>query len=63
MRVAFRYKKEIEKMLDMFPVLEEFVPESNIKSRRMLELMGFKISKNQIPLNNEIFLRAERRRA
>lgn len=63
MQVAFRYRSEINKMLDMFQVLEEYVPESNEKSQRMLELMGFKISKNKIPLNDGVFLRAERRRA
>lgn len=63
MRVAFRYKKEIEKMQIMFPILEEFVPETNDKSIRMLELMGFKVSKNTIKVGDEIFRRAERKRA
>lgn len=61
-RVAFRYRKEINKMLDMFPILEEYVPEGNEKSIRMLELMGFKVSKNRIPLRDEVFRRAERRK-
>lgn len=61
MRVWFRYRKEISKMLEMFPILEEFVPESNEKSIRMLEIMGFKISKNTIKVGDEVFRRAERK--
>ncbi len=61
MRVAFRYRAEINKMLEMFPCLEEFVPETNEKSIRMLELMGFKVSKNTITVGDEVFRRAERR--
>lgn len=60
-RVAFRYRKELENMLKLFPVLEEYVPESNEKSIRLLELMGFKVSKNRIPFGKEVFRRAERR--
>lgn len=60
MRVAFIYRKEIQKMQKMFQILEEYVPESNVKSIRMLELMGFKVSKNRIKLGDEVFRRAER---
>ncbi len=60
-RVAFRYRKEIQKMQALFPILEEFVPEHNEKSIRMLELMGFKVSKNKVTVGNEVFRRAERR--
>lgn len=61
MRVWFRYRKEINKMLEMFPCLEEYVPETNEKSIRMLEIMGFHVSKNKIPIGDEVFRRAERR--
>lgn len=61
MRVAFRYRKELEKMQVMFPVLEDYVDEDNSKAIRMLELMGFKISKNRIPLGSVVLRRAERR--
>lgn len=61
MRVAFRYKQEINKMLEMFPVLEEWVPEDNEKSIRMLELMGFKVSKNTVKIGREVFRKAERK--
>lgn len=61
MRVAFRYRQEIKKMLNMFPILEEYVPQTNEKSIRMLELMGFKVSKNTVKIGNETFRRAERR--
>lgn len=61
MRVAFRYKKEINKMLNMFPILEEWVPETNEKSIKMLELMGFKVSKNTVKIGDEVFRKAERR--
>lgn len=60
-RVAFRYRKEIDKMQAMFPILEEYVPIENQKSIRMLELMGFKINKNKIPVGSAVFFRAERR--
>lgn len=60
-RVAFLYRKELRKMLDMFPVLEEYVPENNDASIRMLELMGFHVSKNTVIVGDEVFRRAERR--
>lgn len=60
-RVAFRYRKELKDMLKLFPVLEDYVPEDNEKSIRLLELMGFKISKNRIPFGKTMLRRAERR--
>lgn len=60
-RVAFRYRKELEKMQMMFPILEEYVDETNGKAIRMLELMGFVVSKNRIPLGDAVLRRAERR--
>lgn len=60
-RVAFRYRKELNKFQNMFPCLEEYVDASNKKAIRLLELMGFKVSKNEIPLGDTVFRRAERR--
>jgi hypothetical protein len=61
MRVAFRYRKELRKFQEMFPILEDYVDETNEKSLRMLELMGFKISKNLTQLGDVKMRRAERR--
>lgn len=60
MRIAFRYKKELKKMNEIFSTLEEYVPENNEKSIRLLTLMGFKVSKNMVQVGEEKFLRAER---
>lgn len=61
MRVAFRYRKELKNMLQMFNILEEFVPVENNSSIRMLELMGFKVDKNIITVKDGKFHRAEKR--
>lgn len=61
MRVAFAYKRELRKMAEMFPVLEDYIDETNEKGIGMLKLMGFKISKNKIPLGDAVLLHAERR--
>ncbi len=60
-RVAFRYRKELNRFQQMFPVLEEWVETSNVKAIRLLALMGFKIGKNEIPLGETTFFKAERR--
>lgn len=60
-RVAFRYRKELNKFQYMFPCLEEYVDVTNKKAIRLLELMGFKLSKNIIPIGDGVFVRAERR--
>lgn len=59
MRVAFIYKKELQKMAKMFPVLEDFVDESHEKAVRMLELMGFKMTE-RITVGDVNLRRAER---
>ncbi len=61
LRVAFVYRKELNNMLKLFPILEEFVPADNEPSIRMLELMGFKVSKNKLPVGDIEYYRAERR--
>lgn len=61
LRIAFIYRKELNNMLKLFPCLEEWVPEENESSIRMLELMGFKVSKNTFQVGEQIFRRAERR--
>lgn len=61
LRIAFIYRKELNNMLKLFSILEEFVPEDNEDSIRMLELMGFKVSKNKIPIGGVVFRKAERR--
>ena len=60
-RVSFIYRKELNNMLKLFPVLEEWCPADNEPSIRMLELMGFKINKNKLPVGNVEYYRAERR--
>jgi hypothetical protein len=60
-KVAFIYRKELEKFQNMFPVLEDYVDESNEKAIRMLELMKFNVSKNIIPFGEANLRRAERR--
>ncbi len=62
-RIAFRYRKELENMQKMFPVLQDYVDETNEKAIRMLELMGFKVSKNVVKINDVGLRMAERRRA
>lgn len=61
LKVAFVYRQELKKMQKMFPCLEEYVDASNTKAIRMLELVGFKVSKNEIPLGGAKLRRAERR--
>ena len=63
LRVAFAYRKELNEMSRMFEILEEYVPEDNEASIRMLELMGFKVSKNIMTVGDVKWYRAERRRA
>lgn len=60
-KVAFIYRKELQKFQHMFPVLEDYVDETNEKAIRMLELMKFNVSKNTIPLGSVNLRRAERR--
>jgi hypothetical protein len=60
-KVAFRYRKELEEMQKMFPILEDWVDENNTKAIRMLSLMNFRIDKNRIPIGDTMFRRAERR--
>jgi hypothetical protein len=60
-KVAFIYKKELEKFQHMFPILEDYVNQDDEKAIRMLELMKFNVSKNVIPVGDVVFRRAERR--
>lgn len=60
-RVAFIFRKELKKMQELYPVLEDYVGENNDKAARMLALMGFEISKNKIPLGDMVMHRAERK--
>lgn len=62
-RVAFRFRQELKKMLDMFPVLEDYIEETNEKGIRFLELMNFHVSKNTVTIGNMVFRKAERRSA
>lgn len=59
-KVAFIYRQELKKMQKMFPILEDYVDETNEKAIRLLELMKFKVSKNRIPLGDVFLRRAER---
>ena len=61
MRVAFAYRREMREMQKMFPVLEDYVDETNHKAIRLLELMGFKLDKNEITLGDAVLRRAVRR--
>lgn len=61
MRVAFAYRRELEKMQRMFPLLIDLVDETNEKAVRMLELMNFKISKERFTVNDVNLRKAERR--
>ena len=60
-RTAFVYKRELQEMQKMFPVLEEYVPADNEKSIRLLTLMGFKVSKNKVQVGDIAYYQAERR--
>lgn len=62
-RVAFRFRKELNNMLNMFPILEDYIEENNKKGIRFLELMNFHVSKNVISVGDVKFRRAERRGA
>lgn len=61
MRVAFRFKAELKKMAEMFPILEDYIEENRIDDIRFMEIMGFRISKNSITVNNINFRHVERR--
>lgn len=59
-RVAFIYRKELKKMHEIFPILEDYVDESHAKAVRMLELMGFTFDEAVIERGNVRLRRAER---
>lgn len=40
-RVMFAFKQELNKMLTMFPILEDWVDDTDIKVKRMLKMTGF----------------------
>lgn len=61
LRIAFIYRKELNNMLKLFPVLEEWCPADNEPSIRMLELMGFRVDKNITPIGGVEYRKAERR--
>ena len=48
-------------MQKMYPILEDYVDITNTKAVRMLKLMGFRIDKNKIPVDDIVLHRAERR--
>lgn len=61
-KVVFRYRQELKEMLQLFPVLIEDVDVRNVKSVRLLKLMGFIMSEPKpIGKNGELFMRAEKR--
>ncbi len=47
-KVAFIYKKELMKMQSMYPELEDYVDCKNEKAIRLLEIMGFSLSKDTV---------------
>ncbi len=61
MRIAFAFKRELKKMLDMFPILEDYIEETRSKEIRFMELMNFTVNKNVIKIGNINFRRLERR--
>lgn len=61
MRVAFRFRKELDNMAKMFPVLEDWLEETNDTGMRFMSLMGFSISKNKVQVGDVVFRKAERR--
>ena len=54
------FRKEIEKLLHMFQVLENYVDANNTKSVRMIELIGFKLDEPE-PMGKGMFRRMEMR--
>lgn len=62
-RTAFIYRRQLNEFNDMFPILQDWVPETNVKSMRLLEIMGFKISKNKTMVGDIVYRLAERRAA
>lgn len=54
------YSHELDKMLQLFPVLVDMVDIRHIKVLRMLKLMGFAF-KEPAPFMDGIFIKAERR--
>lgn len=61
MRVAFAFKRELNKMLEMFPILEDYVEAENDKHIRFMELMDFTANKNVIKVGDINFRKMERR--
>lgn len=60
-KVAFIYRQELKKMQELFPVLEDFVEESNEQAIRLMKLMGFKLEEKPLLIDNKIkVLRARR---
>jgi hypothetical protein len=60
MRVAFAFKRELKGMLDMFPILEDYIEETKEKEIRFMELMDFKVNRNTITISGINFKRLER---
>ncbi len=47
-RVAFVFRKELNKMQEMYPELEDYVDARNEKAIRLLDIMGFDISRDTV---------------
>ena len=61
MRIAFAFRRELDKMAAMFPVLEDYIEETREREIKFMELMNFKVSKNVIKVDGVNFRRLERR--
>lgn len=59
-RFTSLYRKELNKMLELFPVLIDMVDIKHTKVLRMLRLMGFTFGE-PAPFNGGIYIQAERR--
>ncbi len=59
-RVTSFYRQEIDKMLELFPILEDIVDVKHTKILRMLKIMGFTFGE-PYKLNDGIFIKAERK--
>ncbi len=59
-RVTSFYRQEVDKMLELFPVLEDIVDIRHTKILRMLKIMGFTFGEPQ-EMNDGIFIKAERK--
>ncbi len=56
MKLAFRYRSELRNMLKLFLILEDWVKVDDVKTLRLMEILGFKLEEPK-PMNGIDYIR------